>query len=218
MVFSDEGIVLIRQNFREADRMACLYTRGLGRINLRFPSVNKSAGKLKAMSEPFVHASYRIYLRNGAAVGCATGGKIESVFPALRIDAAKTKTALHFCELMFRLTPENSPNEEKFELLQNSLRALEKIKLTPAISPAFLLRLMTLAGFGMDKPALNIPMGFWEKMHNAPYNELDFKSKEDLVNLNKTSYICRRFLNAYLASPLKTLKETADLEPAAASL
>ena len=208
MVFTDEGIVLIRQNFREADRMVCLYARNCGRINLRFPGVNRSAGKLKALSEPFVHADYRIYVRNGAAVGCASGGKVESVFAPLRADAAKTKTALHFCELMFRLTPENSPNEEKFELLLNSLRALEKTPVTPSIGPAFLLRLMTLAGFGMDKPALNIPEDFWDKMHNAPYEDLDFKSKEDLVNLNKTSYICRRFLNAYLPMPVNTLKET----------
>ena len=209
MVITDEGIVLIRQNFREADRMTCLYTRGLGRVNLRFPSVNKSAGKLKVLSEPFVHAQYRIYIRNGAAVGCVTGGKIESVFAPLRADAAKTKTALHFCELMFRLTPENSPSEEKFELLLDSLRSLEKIPANPALSPAFILRLMTLAGFGMDKPALNIPADFWIKMHNAPYEELNFTSPEDLSSLNKTSYICRRFLNAYLNAPLNTLKETA---------
>ena len=39
MVFTDEGIVLFRQPFREADRVACLYTRRHGRVNVRFPSV-----------------------------------------------------------------------------------------------------------------------------------------------------------------------------------
>ncbi|ACC97750.1 DNA repair protein RecO [Elusimicrobium minutum Pei191] len=204
---TDEGIVLIRQNFREADRMVSLYTKSYGRLNLRFPSVNKSAGKLKALSEPFVHANYRIYVKRGAVIGCVTGGKIESVFPQIRQDGPKTKMALHFCELMFRLTPEHQPSEEKFLLLQEALNSLQKTDCNPSLSPAFILRLMTLAGFGMDKPALGIPAAFWETLHNADFENLGFTSPQDLLNLNKSAYICRRFLNRYLTYPLNTLKD-----------
>ncbi|MGB2578561.1 DNA repair protein RecO (recombination protein O) [Elusimicrobium simillimum] len=228
MILTDEGIILIRQNFREADRMVCLFTREHGRINLRFPSVNKALGKMKALSEPFVHANYRVYFKKGATIGCVTGGKLNTVFPAIRMDTARTKLALHFCELMFRLTPENQPSEEKFDFLLTSLRELQSAPVTPAISPAFILRLMTLAGFGMDKPALGISPAFWEHMHNTPLNELNFTTQEDILNVNKAAYICRRFLNRYLAYPLNTLKEdvlpdpqfdypqnTSDLEPEA---
>jgi len=207
MVLTDEGIILVRQNFREADRMVCLYTRSHGRVNLRFPGVNRAPGKMKALSEPFVHAAYRIYVKRGAAIGCVTGGKIESVFAPVRMDSARTKLALHFFELMFKLTPESQPSEEKFNFLLSSLKALETTKITPALSPAFILRLMTLAGFGMDKPALGIPYDFWEKMHNTPLRELNFETKEEQINISKSAYICRRFLNNYLPYPLNTLKE-----------
>ena len=56
MIFTDSGIVLFRQNFREADRIIALYTLQHGRINLRLPGVNRARGKLKALSEPFTCA------------------------------------------------------------------------------------------------------------------------------------------------------------------
>ncbi|WP_428897006.1 DNA repair protein RecO (recombination protein O) [Parelusimicrobium proximum] len=207
MEFTDEAVVLLRQNFREADRMVCLYTRGHGRINIRFSGVNKPAAKMRALSEPFVHGNYRIYVRRGAAIGCATGGKVDNVFQNIRKDLHKTRLALHFCELFFRLTPEYQPNEEKFDLLVSSLKAVDGYQVNSAFSPAFILRLMNLAGFGMDKPALGIPEEFWHIMHNTPLQDLRFAAPDELVFLNKTSYICRRFLNKYLSSPLNTLKE-----------
>lgn len=191
--------------------MVCLYTRNYGRINARFPSVNKSLGKMKVLSEPFVYANYRIYVKRGAVIGCVTGGKTESVFPAIRMDYARTKLALHFCELIFRLTPESQPNTQKFDLLLNSLKDIQTAKLSPALSAAFTLRLMALAGFGMDKPALSIPVPFWDMLHNTPLAELDFTQSDDLENLNKAVYICRRFLNSHLSFPLNTLKEEASL-------
>ncbi|WP_424245990.1 DNA repair protein RecO (recombination protein O) [Elusimicrobium posterum] len=211
MIFTDEGIILIRQNFREADRMACLYSRAHGRINVRFPSVNKTLGKLKCLSEPFVHGNYRIYVKRGAVIGCATGGKVESVFPKIRMSSARTRLALHFCELMFRLTPEHQPNNDKFELLLTALKDLQTAPLSPALSAAFTLRLMTLAGFGMDKPALAIPVDFWDTLHNAPFSSLEFKEEKDLENVNKAVYICRRFLNSHLSYPLNTLKEEQEI-------
>lgn len=207
MEFTGEGIVLLRQNFREADRMVSVYTKERGRLNLRFSGVNKAQGKMKALSEPFVHADFRVYVRRGANIGCVTGGKVGSVFTGIREDIARTKLALHFCELMFRLTPENQPSEEKFNLLLTSLRAIEHAPLNPAFSAAFILRLMTRAGFGMDRPALGISQKFWDKMHAAAFEDLGFDSPEELVFLNKTNYICRRFLNQYLTYPLNTLKD-----------
>ncbi len=207
MEFTGEGIILLRHNFREADRMVSVYTKDHGRLNLRFSGVNKAGGKMKALSEPFVHAALRVYVRRGATIGCVTGGKVESVFPGIRQNLNRTKIALHFCDLMFRLTPENQPNEYKFNLLLESLKQVESAPLNPAYSAAFILRLMTHAGFGMDRPALGITQKFWDMMHEAPLSALNFEKAEELVFLNKTNYICRRFLNRYLNYPLNTLKE-----------
>ena len=78
MIFTDNGIVLLRQAFRETDRIVSMYTREHGRINVRVPGVMRPGGKLKAMSEPFVCADYRIYVRRGGVM--ARGGGYGTLF------------------------------------------------------------------------------------------------------------------------------------------
>lgn len=216
MIFTDKSIVLLRQAFRESDRVICVYTREHGRLNLRVPGVLRPTGKLKAISEPFVCADMRIYTRGGGVIGTLTGGKLENVFPTVRTDLKRLSLALHFCELMMRLTPLHQPSEGKFELLYQALTELEENGANAAFQAAFTLRLMMLAGFGLDHPVLHISPEFWQKMHEDKFGNLCFSEPDDLVSLGKCNNICRRFLNQYLTYPLHTTEnfglkeETAD--------
>lgn len=206
MIFTDSGIVLLRQDFREADRIIALYTLEHGRINLRLPGVNRAKGKLKALSEPFACGSYRIYARSGNVLGTVTGGKLENIFPAIRRDLKRQTLALHFCELFVRLTPQHQPSPDKYRLLLQALTELEYSGPNPAFAPAFTLRLMAAAGFGLDKPVLHITPQFWQRMHEDEFSSLVFTEAEDLLSLGKCNEVCRRFLNQYLTYPLNTLK------------
>lgn len=206
MIFTDSGIVLFRQDFREADRIISLYTHQHGRIHLRLPGVNHAKGKLKAFSEPLTCATYRIYTRSHNVLGTVTGGKLENVFPAIRTDLNRQSLALHFCELMMRLTPLHQPSPEKYHLLLQALTQLQLYGPNPAFAAAFTLRLMAAAGFGLDHPVLQITPLFWQKMHEAPFSSLLFDDPQDLLSLSKCNEVCRRFLNQYLTYPLQTLK------------
>lgn len=206
MIFTDSGIILLRQDFRETDRIVSLYTQEHGRLNARVPGVSHAKGKLKALCEPFVCADYRIYVRRGGVIGTLTGGKVQSVFPTIRRDIKRIQLALRFCELMVRLTPLHQPSPEKFELLKTAFEALETGPISPAFSAAFTLRLMMLAGYGLDHPVLQISTEFWQKMHEAPFTDLQFSTPEDLLALGKCNNVCRRFLDRYLTYPLNTTK------------
>lgn len=186
----------------------CIYSLEHGRMALRLPGVNKSVSKLKAISEPFAKSSARIYIRRNASVGCITGGKLESVYPNIRADFKKMRAALYFCELFYRLTADGAPNEQKFLFLEESLNQLERSYLNSAFAPAFLLRFMQLSGYGLkNMPVLDIDENFWDMMHNLPMGELNFTTERDRDNLNKSKYVCRRFLNKYLQYPLNTISE-----------
>ena len=77
-----------------------------------------------------------------------------------------------------------------------------------AEAPAFLLRLMQLSGYGLEgHSVLKIDEDFWQIMHEQPLSSLNFTRSEDLVNLNKTRYVCKRFLNRYLTYPLNTVDQ-----------
>lgn len=206
MIYTDSGIVLFHQDFRENDRVIALYTRAHGRVNVRVPGVNRAKAKLKAFSEPFACAQYRIYQRSSQALGTVTGGKIESVFPHIRFDLKRQLLAMHACELVMRLTPLHQPSEEKYNLLHQLLSELDASEPTPAFVPAFTLRLMAAAGFGLDHPVLQITPQFWQRMHEDKFSHLHFSEPEDLLSLSKCNEVCRRFLNQYLNFPLQTLK------------
>jgi len=213
MVIIDDAIVLNKRNFKENDRLCSLYTKEHGRIFVKFPSVNKSNSRLKAFSEPFAHACYRIYYKRNHDIGCCTGGKISGVFADNRKDFKKTSLALQFCELVYRLTPEHQPNIEKYNLLLKSLEEIQEIAFIEteflyAYVCAFVLRFMHTAGFGMDKPAMGIDEEFWRQIHLLPLNRLNF-SDMNAENLNKTTYIVNKFLEKYLDKPLQNLYEFA---------
>lgn len=206
MIFTDSAIVLYRQALRESDRVVSLYTRAHGRLNARVPGVARPTGKLKALSEPLTLADVRFYVKRGGVLATVTGGKIHSVFPALRADLKRTHLALHCCELMLRLTPLHQVSPAKFELLTTALTELEYGELTPAFAAAFTLRLMTLAGFGLEYPVLQISPAFWQRMHEEQFSRLVFDDPQDLLYLAKCNSVVRRFLDRYLPYPLNTVK------------
>jgi len=206
MIFTDSAVVLYRQPFRESDRIISVYTRAHGRLNARLPGVARAGGKLKALSEPLTLAELRFYVKRGGVLATLTGGKIHSVFPTVRADLKRMHLALHCCELLLRLTPLHQASAEKFELITTALTELEYGEPTPAFSAAFTLRLMSLAGFGLDHPVLQIPPAFWERMHEDNFSNLVFDDPQDLLYLAKCNNVVRRFLDRYLTYPLNTLK------------
>lgn len=214
MIFTDSAIILCRQLMRENDRVLSLYTREHGRVNVRCPGVSRAGGKLKAFCEPLTWADLRIYVKRGGVLGTLTGGKLHGVFPALHGDLARTTLALHCCELILRLTPLHQPSPQKFELLRQALTELNQAAPTPAFAAAFTLRLMMLAGFGLDRPVLQISPAFWQRMHEDRFANLQFEDPQDLLFLAKCNSVVRRFLNQYLTYPLNTLKPLGLQEPA----
>ena len=213
MIFSDSGVILIRQDFREADRIVSIYTKEHGRLHARLPGVSRPLGKLKALCEPLTFADFRIYTRRNGVIGTVTGGKIHSVFPHIHQDLRRMQLACHCCELLMRLTPLHQPNPAKLDLLVSTLATLDQSGPNHALAAAFTLRLMTLAGFGLDRPVLHISQEFWQKMHEAPLNSLQFTEPEDLLFLAKCNNVCNRFLNRYLTYPLHTVKNIGLTEP-----
>ena len=195
MLFTDQGIILLRQEFREADRVASVYTKEHGRLNVRVPGVLRATGKLKAISEPFACADVRVYVRRGGVMGTLTGGKIRTVFPKIRTDLKRTALALHFCELVLRLTPLHQPSEGKFNLLYQALTELEQSGAHAAFQAAFTLRLMMLAGVGLDHPVLKITPEFWRRMHEDTFSSLRFTEPEDLLSLANSRSPCKTWIS-----------------------
>src|SRR5262249_49784961 len=54
------------------------------------------------------------------------------------------------CEIVHRLTPEEQPSPEKYNLLAQALAAMETARHFGVLRLAFAVRFLSLAGFGLD--------------------------------------------------------------------
>jgi len=172
MIVVTDGITLSRRKFREYDRLAMVFTRDFGRLRVRYIGVDRPKAKLRAFTEPFVRAIFRLYLRAGAEVATGVGGAIECVYPAVRADLHSTHEAFYCCELVLRLTPEQQPSPEKFDLLAGALGALEDAE-HRWVTLAFGLRLLEDAGFGLrDACPAEVPQALWTDLHEAEWSSL----------------------------------------------
>ncbi len=151
-----------------------------------------------------MNSDLRVYLRPGVYTGVVTGGKVNSVCAGIRQSAAKTRLALHFCELMYRMTPEFQSNAEKFYLLAAALEFLDLREILPSVRAAFTFRLMRLAGFGLAEPVLGIPAGFWRRLHDEPFETLDFNTPEEKEFLLKSEYVISRFITKTFPQGIRT--------------
>lgn len=202
MTIVTAGVVLVRRRWRETDRLATLYTERLGKVAARFPGVDKPAGKLKAFSEPLVHAEFRLYGRVGRDMVTVTGGRLIDTHPGLREDLDSTVRGLRMCELLNRLTPERSANPEKYRLLVEALTLLEH-RVSPWTEVSFGLRLLEAAGFGLElSPVADEHRETWEALHKGP--EGWARLGDDPARVGRLTDFVDRALHVHLDAPLKT--------------
>ncbi|MBI5882511.1 MAG: DNA repair protein RecO [Elusimicrobia bacterium] len=171
-IVNAEAVVLSRSDWAEADRLAVVYTELYGRMSVRFIGVNRPRAKLRCLSEPMARVELRLHLGGRQGACKAIGGRLIDSFPAVRSDLRRTLDGLALAEMLLRLTPEWSPNEDKYRLLVDGLEALER-GASRWIVAAFGLRLLELAGVGLgENPAPGVDPRVWEALHRVPWEGL----------------------------------------------
>ncbi|PJA17864.1 MAG: DNA repair protein RecO [Elusimicrobia bacterium CG_4_10_14_0_2_um_filter_56_8] len=204
MIFCDYGIVLQRRPLRESDRIVTVYTTEYGKLEVNFKSVRLARGKLRALSEAVTWGDYRFFLKKGSNFPVCTGGSSLSVFPNIRKDLERLCLAQHYCEVINRITPAQSPSPEKYELLLGALQDLE------AYGPAFWLRrsftlsALELAGFGFRETAAGPDAEFWETLHGGDWLKVR-ALMEDRAAADFIDGLFNRFFSEHLGIDLRTL-------------
>lgn len=150
MIHNLRAIVLWSRRSRDADKIVGLYTDQMGRLTARATSAARSSAKFGAMTEPFVESDLAVYLMPGHGWGKIVGGQLRQSFPAMRTSLERITAASWVCECVYRLTPEEQPSLEKFELLHETLQAIECATEFNLIRLAFACRFLNFAGFGLD--------------------------------------------------------------------
>lgn len=193
------GVVLSRRDHGESDRLCTLYTETLGKVRARFVGVNKAGRKLKAFSEPFVWAEYRLYVSPRSDYAKVIGGQLIGSFPGIRRSLPRTVAALGCCELLESITAERSPNPEKYALICRTLASLENGENAAWAPVSFGLRLLASAGLGVEEGATVEEPSLWARLHSGELDGLPF----DAAAAGRVTELVRSLVEGQLGRPLR---------------
>lgn len=141
------GIVLKKQNYREADQIVSCWTREAGKIrvlakSLRMPK-SKLAYAMQDLSEVEIHSV-------GRSLPTLIGAKPLRQFCSLRQDLKKTAIAFYGAELMLKMTADEHPNQLAYDLMIEFLSTLDELDYSVRYYPlleCFSVKLLDSLGF-----------------------------------------------------------------------
>ena len=143
--YSDEGIVLARRNFGEADRILSIYSKNHGRISAIAKGIRRPSSKKRGHLEIFSHINFQI--AEGRSVGLLTEVETLDSFESLKKDLKKVSLAYFFMEVVGKITHEHERSNNLFDLILNYLKRLEKETSLKSLKYSFIEDILVLTGF-----------------------------------------------------------------------
>lgn len=153
--YSDEGIVLARRNYGEADRILSVYTKNHGRISYLAKGVRRPESRKRGHIEVF--SQIRFQASRGKGLDLITEVETVENFSSIRKNLKKVSLAYYFIEVVGRITREGQSHPELYYLLLKYLNQLKSAKELKALRLDFILRLLTVLGFWPRGKALLDP-------------------------------------------------------------
>lgn len=143
--FSDEGIVLARRNFGEADRILSLYSKHHGRLSLIAKGVRKPQSKKRGSLEVFSYIKFAA--AKGRSLDIITEAETIDSFAQVRKNLRKVAVAYFFMEVIGRTTREAERHQELFDLTIKYLNLLSSQTLLKTLRANFVYEVITTLGF-----------------------------------------------------------------------
>jgi len=153
--YSDEGIVLARRNYGEADRILSVYTKNHGRISFIAKGVRRPASRKRGHIEIFSYL--KLQGIKGKGLDLITEAEIIDNFGEIRKNLKKVSLAYYFMEVIGRTTHENEPHMEVFDLILEYLNKLKDESRLKKLRLDFIPKLLIVLGFWPKGKLLESP-------------------------------------------------------------
>lgn len=139
------GIILTRTNFGEADRIITILTPDHGKIRVIVKGARKIKSKMAAGIELF-SISQITYITGRGEIGTLISARPQTHYKNIVSDINRTMLGYEVLKRINKVT-EDAPGREYFDLLANTLEALDNAKLSnDAVEIWFSLRLLQISG------------------------------------------------------------------------
>lgn len=142
-----QGLVIKLIDYKDADKLASIFTFDYGVITAKFVGVKKEKAKLKAVAQPFTFADFNFTTRAGNKV--VAGANLIDNFYNLMTDFNKTICGYIVLDILKSILPENKPEQDLFLLAISTLKNIEqKNEYTATID--FILKFLNFSGMGVE--------------------------------------------------------------------
>lgn len=145
------GIILKKQNYKEADQIVTVWTKELGKVRVLARSLRLSKSKLAYNFQDL--SLVELEITGSKNLPTLINTKTVKSFKGIKEMLPKIAQALYACELMLKMTGDEHRNQLAFDLMIKFLSNLETSALNDSFSllDKFSLDLAKTLGFGQPK-------------------------------------------------------------------
>ena len=144
-----QGLVLKLIDYKDADKLASIFTFDYGVVTAKFVGVKKEKAKLKAVAQPFTFADFNFTMRANHRV-VSGANLIDSFYPIL-LNYNKTICGYIVLDVLKSILPERKVEQDLFLLAISSLKNIEKNNEYVATID-FLIKFLNFSGFHLYLP------------------------------------------------------------------
>ncbi|HYC79672.1 MAG TPA: DNA repair protein RecO [Candidatus Binatia bacterium] len=155
------GIVLKKQNYREADQIVTIWTQEAGKVRVMARGLRLGKSKLSFSMQDLSLVDFET--AGNKSLPALISAKSLKNFTYLRQDLPKMVAAFYAIELILKMTPDEQPNEEAYELLLEFFEYLNHAEISDqplhTFVDCFSLRLLRSLGFSIEhaQSIINLP-------------------------------------------------------------
>ena len=198
-----KGIVVKLIDYKDADKLASVFTLEQGLITAKFNGVKKDKAKLKAVAQPFVFAEF--ILANKGNMNTVTSAELLDNFPKILNDYNKTICAYIVLDIIKTILPTQKAEQDIFLLTLSSLKNIENNnELVATID--YILKFVAFSGMELQLPDADY---IYFNKQTAEFTQ----SRESAQQIDKKVYSALKSINKgeELEINTTTLKQTLRL-------
>lgn len=144
-----KGIVVKLNDYKDADKIASIFTLEQGLITAKFTGVKKEKAKLKSVAQPFVFADF--VLNESGNNKTVTSASVVDSFYNILANYQKTIMGYVVLDIVKSILPKEKPESDLFVLTLNALNDIEeKNELVATIS--YILKFISFSGMEIQFP------------------------------------------------------------------
>lgn len=186
-----KGIVLKLIDYKDADKLASVFTLEQGIVLAKFVGVKKDKAKMKAIAQPFVFAEFSFNKKNNKRT--VVSANLIDNFPGLLNSYDKTMCGYVMLDMLSSILPQEKVEQSIFLLSLTSLKEIEDGNAYVALIK-FIIKFFEFSGMGIvfpDKQYVHFDRTTGEFVENGNFNtmQLDKKVFETLVAIKNEELI-----------------------------